>query len=138
MAKGPMVRATTPVLKTDATSPGVFLQPTKIQPERTRNIAGAYARVMVDGEKEAEGIVWGFELLPDDEHTMEVQTAQYAAGFAELAGLRLSAAADNFEQHLTLVPTDAQAERLLHLSRHCEDGGVLWGRGFPMGKVHSP
>jgi len=82
MAKGPMVRATTPVLKTDATSPGVFLQPTKIQPERTRNIAGAYARVMVDGEKEAEGIVWGFELLPDDSRrypfTFEVGGDRYA------------------------------------------------------------
>ncbi len=81
MPKGPMSRSTTPVIASDDGSPAVYLQPLKVDPERSNNSAGAYVRVMVDGEKHAEGIVYGLEMLPRERRrfpfTFEVEGQRY-------------------------------------------------------------
>ncbi|MFT4841175.1 MAG: hypothetical protein ACI8UD_000313 [Planctomycetota bacterium] len=63
LPKGPMVRVTTPVLE-EPGGPGIYLHPLKTNPNREYNRTGVYARVMVRGEKHAEGIVWGPDNLP--------------------------------------------------------------------------
>lgn len=81
LPKGPMSLSTTPVMTSDDGSPGVFLQPVKVNPERASNSAGAYARVMVDGKKHAEGILYGLDLQPRDRRrfpfTFEVAGQRY-------------------------------------------------------------
>jgi len=81
MPKGPMSRATTPVIDSGDGSPGVFLQPIKVNSERANNSAGAYVRVMVDGNKHAEGIVYGLEMSPRERRrfpfTFEVDGQRY-------------------------------------------------------------
>lgn len=81
MPKGPMSRATTPVIASSDGSPGTYLQPLKVDSERSNNSAGAYVRVMVDGKKHAEGIVYGLEMLPRERRrfpfTFEVEGQRY-------------------------------------------------------------
>tara|TARA_R110002072_G_scaffold46591_1_gene128807 strand:- start:56243 stop:57673 length:1431 start_codon:yes stop_codon:yes gene_type:complete len=63
LPKGPMVRATTPVLD-EPGGPGIYLQPMKTNPQREHNRTGVYVRVMVRGQQHAEGIIWGPDNLP--------------------------------------------------------------------------
>jgi len=81
MPKGPMSRSTTPVIDSKDGSPGVFLQPLKVQTARETNQAGAYARIMMDGAKVAEGILHGAELTPRERRrfpfTFEVDGQRY-------------------------------------------------------------
>jgi hypothetical protein len=52
-----------------------------VDPERSNNSAGAYVRVMVDGQKHADGIVYGLEMLPRERRrfpfTFEVEGQRY-------------------------------------------------------------
>jgi hypothetical protein len=82
LPKGPMVRATTPVLDAGDNGPGVYLEPMTVNPAREMNVAGAYVRVMVKGKQHAEGIVYGAEMRPRESRrypfTFEVDGARYA------------------------------------------------------------
>lgn len=82
LPKGPMVRATTPVLDPGDNGPGVYLEPMKINAAREMNVAGAYVRVMVAGKPHAEGIVYGAEMRPRESRrypfTFEVDGTRYA------------------------------------------------------------
>lgn len=63
LPKGPMVRATTPVLDAPG-GPGIYLHPMKVATKREHNRSGVYVRVKVRGEQHAEGIIWGPDNLP--------------------------------------------------------------------------
>ena len=66
-AKGPMVRASAPVIDDGDGKPGVFLLAQKPLPERGKNTPGAYVTVLTDRGVRFDGILHGFEIRPFDE-----------------------------------------------------------------------
>ena len=66
-AKGPMVRASAPVIDDGDGKPGVFLRALKPLPERGKNTPGAYVTVLSDRGERFDGILHGLEVRPFDE-----------------------------------------------------------------------
>ncbi len=114
LPKGPMVRATAPVLDPGDGGPGILLSPLKLQPEREHNIAGCYVRVLVAGQQHAEGIVFGAEMRPRElrryPFTFQVGDDRYAVDLRKVVfDLPFSMRLDRFvkrDHPGTMTPAD--------------------------------